>query len=173
LPFYPESNEYELPNATRLPEFSFVRTAMTSGSLIRTEVFTRLGFYDEAMFIDYVDYDHCLRAQAAGYRLLRANRVLLHHRLGAAQKHTVFGREIAIKVHSAWRRYYITRNRILVYRRYALRFPRWCLYDFGWSVLELGKVLVFESDKLAKLRNMLQGLTHGLLGKTGPLLPPG
>jgi len=171
LLFYPESNEYELPQ-TNLPESSFISRAMTSGALIRTSVFAQVGFYDEGLFIDYVDYDHCLRMQAAGYRLLRANCVLLHHRLGTAQKHSLLGREISIKAHSAWRRYYITRNRLIVYRRYALKFPGWCLHDFGWLLLELGKVLVFEPDKLAKLRNILKGACHGVLGKTGALLRP-
>jgi rhamnosyltransferase len=169
---YPEAPAPAKPDTEPPPETSLILTAMTSGSLIRTEVFAKLGGYDEDLFIDYVDYDHCLRMQAAGYRLRRANRVFLQHRLGTPQKHRLLGREIAIKAHSAWRRYYITRNRLLVYRRYALQFPRWCLHDFGWFFLELGKVLVFEADKLTKLRNILKGLIHGILGKTGPRLPP-
>lgn len=170
--FYPESNESELTQTGPLPEFAPIRSAITSGSLIRADVFIKVGYYDEPMFIDYVDYDFCLRLQTKGFGLIRANRVLLHHRLGAAENHTLLGRKISIKSHSAWRRYYITRNRVIVYRRYGLRFPGWCLHDFGWFFLELGKILVFEQSKIAKLRNILKGLWHGLLGKTDHRLPP-
>jgi rhamnosyltransferase len=172
LMYYPESKEIEVTNADQLPESSLVRTAMTSGSLIRTEVFTKHGFYDEALFIDYVDYEHCLRVQRAGYQLLRANRVLLHHRLGTVKTYQLFGRELSVKTHNAWRHYYITRNRLLIYRHYGFTFPRWCLYDFGWFFLELGKVIAFEPAKAATIRNILKGIVHGLIGKTGPLVHP-
>ena len=170
--FYPESNESELKQTGPLPEFTHIRSAITSGSLIRADVFAKAGYYDEPMFIDYVDYDFNLRLQTKGFKLIRANRVLLHHRLGTAEKHSLLGRDISIKSHSAWRRYYITRNRVIVYRRFGLRFPGWCLHDFGWFFLELGKVLVLESSKLAKVQNILKGLWHGLIGKTGHMLPP-
>lgn len=166
--FYPESNESELNPADALSEFVSIRSAITSGSLIRAEVFAKIGYYDEPMFIDYVDYDFCLRMQKAGWQIIRANHVLLHHRLGAAEKHSFLGREISIKSHSAWRRYYITRNRVIVYRRYGLTFPAWCLHDFGWFFLELGKVLVFEKDKPAKLKSILKGLWHGIIYSSQP-----
>jgi rhamnosyltransferase len=172
LMYYPESKEIEVANADQLPESSRVRTAMTSGSLIRTAVFTKHGFYDEALFMDYVDYDYCLRVQRAGYQLLRANRVLLYHRLGALKTFHLFGREFSVKTHDAWRHYYITRNRLLMYRRYGFIFPRWGLYDFGWFFLDLGKALAFESAKFAVIMNILKGVVHGLIGKTGPLVQP-
>jgi rhamnosyltransferase len=172
LMYYPESNEMEVANAEQLPESSVVWTAMTSGSLIRTEVFTNHGFYDEALFMDYVDYEHCLRVRRAGYQLLRVNRVHLHHRLGAVKTFQLFGRDLSVKTHDAWRHYYITRNRLLMYRRYGFAFPRWCLYDLGWFFLDLGKVMAFESAKFAIILNILKGVVHGLIGKTGPRVPP-
>jgi hypothetical protein len=59
-----------------------------------------------------------------------------------------------------------------MYRRYGFAFPRWCLYDFGWFFLELGKTFVFEPAKFAVIRNTLRGVAHGLIGKSGPLVHP-
>jgi rhamnosyltransferase len=169
---YPDSKETDVANADNLPEWSLIRTAMTSGSLIRTEIFSKVGCYDEGMFIDYVDYEYCFRLQRAGFQLLRANRVLLFHQLGVAKTWQVLGRSFSVKVHSPWRRYYITRNRLITYRRHGLRFPRWMLHDFGWFFLELAKILLFEDQKAVKLRNIALGLWHGIRGRTGVLIEP-
>ena len=135
-------------------------------------MFAKHGFYDEAWFMDYVDYEYCLRLQRAGYQLLRANHVLLHHQLGTVKTFRLFGTELSIKTHNAWRHYYIARNRLLMYRRYGLTFPGWCLYDFGSFFRELGKVIAFESAEFDITLNILKGIAHGLIGKTGPLVQP-
>jgi rhamnosyltransferase len=152
--------------------YSFARTAMTSGSLIKTGVFAQAGFYDESLFMDYVDYDFCLRLWKQGWQIIRAQRAYLLHRLGAAETHSFFGLKVTIKSHSPWRRYHIMRNRIIVFRRYAFSFPGWCLHDFSWIFLELTKILLFENEKAAKLRQVARGIADGLAGRTGRR-PPG
>lgn len=149
-----------------------IRTAMTSGSLIRASVFERVGYYDESLFIDYVDFDFCLRLWQHGFRVVRSGEARLLHRLGSAETHPFLGMQIKIKTHRAWRRYYIMRNRVLIYRRYCLHFPGWCVRDIGWMLLDFAKILAFEHDKAAKLGMAFKGLLHGLAGKTGPLLHP-
>jgi rhamnosyltransferase len=146
---------------------SAIRSAMTSGTLLRTDIFAKAGFYDETLFMDYVDYDFCLRLQKLGWRLIRAHEAHLIHRLGVAEPRSVLGLKRTTKTHNAWRRYYIMRNRVLVYRRYGFSFPLWCLNDIMWIFLELTKILAFEEEKGAKVRNMLKGLADGLAGRTG------
>lgn len=165
---YPESNPKN-SSATTAPDFELIRVALTSGSLFRTGVLTTVGYYDESLFIDYVDYDFCLRLQKAGYALIRANRAVLQHRLGTAETHSLLGRTFTLKSHSAWRRYFITRNRVILYRRYCFSFPAWCLHDLMWFFAELAKIILFEQAKAAKLASVAKGLIHGLIGKTGPL----
>ncbi len=146
---------------------SAIRSAMTSGTLLRTDIFAQAGFYDETLFMDYVDYDFCLRLQKLGWRLIRAQGAHLIHRLGVAEPRSVLGLKRTTKTHNPWRRYYIMRNRVLVYRRYGFSFPLWCLNDIMWIFLELTKILAFEEEKGAKVRNMFKGLVDGLAGKTG------
>jgi rhamnosyltransferase len=144
---------------------SLTRTAMTSGSLMKTSIFASAGLYDEAMFIDYVDYDFCLRLGKRGLKLIRAHDAFLLHRLGASESHSLMGIKLSIKTHSPWRRYYIMRNRVVVYKRYAFSAPLWCLHDFIWIFIELTKILLFETAKGAKIRNMVKGLADGLAGR--------
>ncbi len=150
-----------------MPQYTFTRTAMSSGSLVRADIFQKEGLYEETFFMDYVDYEFCLRLWKRGWKIIRANQAHLLHRLGLPQTHSFAGLKITIKSHNAWRRYYIMRNRIVVFRRYALSSPAWCLYDFSWIFLELTKIMLFEKDKLAQLRAMCRGLWHGLTGDMG------
>src|SRR5207253_10719015 len=132
-------------------------TAMTSGSLIKTSVFATVGFYDESLFMDYVDYDFCLRLWEQGWKIIRADDVFLIHHLGTEQANAFLGLRIITRTHSASRRYFIMRNRMAIYRRYAFSSPLWCLHDFVWIFIELAKVILFEGDRPAKLRNVLRG----------------
>jgi rhamnosyltransferase len=151
------------------PLSSLTRTAMSSGSLIKTDIFQKVGFYDEGFFMDYVDYDFCLRLWQQGWKLIRARQAFLLHRLGLARTHRFLGMKITIKSHTPWRRYHIMRNRVIVFRRFAFSSPLWCLYDFSWIFLELTKILLFEPEKLTNLRLVLKGIADGLAGKAGPL----
>jgi rhamnosyltransferase len=159
--------EYETLSKRRPRPCFFTRTAMSSGSLIRTSVFASAGFYDESFFMDYVDYDFCLRLGEQGWKIIGTNNAFLIHRLGTAQINAFLGLRFTTRTHSALRRYYIMRNRITVYRRHAFSAPLWCLHDFLWIFLELAKVILFEADRPAKLRNVLRGVVDGLRGIGG------
>jgi len=147
-------------------------TVISSGSLIRSSVFSEVGFYDECLFIDYVDFDLCLRAKRRGWKIIQASGVSLVHQLGKVESHRLLGISLTIKSHRPWRRYYIMRNRFLMYRRHGLRFPRWALVDFGWLFIDLAKILLFEDRKTDKIRNVAKGIRHGILGRTGVLVTP-
>ena len=149
--------------------FSVTRTAMSSGSLIRMDVFQNEGPYDQDFFMDYVDYDYCLRLHQRGWKIIRARKAVLVHRLGAAETHSFLGHPVTIKSHTPWRRYHIMRNRMVIYRRYALSSPLWCLYDFAWIFLEMTKIVLFEREKGSKFRHMIRGLADGLVGRMGQL----
>jgi len=43
---------------------------IASGCLIPADVLRDVGLMDDALFIDHVDTDWCMRARARGYRLL-------------------------------------------------------------------------------------------------------
>jgi rhamnosyltransferase len=153
----------------RVKSDSSVWVAMTSGSLIKTRVLMENGLYDEAMFIDYVDFDFCLRLRQRGFKLIRAGQAFLLHCLGTLEAHHFFGVTLALTSHNATRCYYIMRNRVMMYRRHALSFPLWAANDFAWLLIDFAKIVFFERDKRAKLGQSFKGLRDGLAGVSGPL----
>ena len=153
------------------PVYSSIRTAMTSGSLIKTRALLGVGLYDEAMFIDYVDFDLCLRLWRRGDKLICSRRSFLLHHLGSPEDYSIFGFPFKIIAHSPIRRYYIMRNRVLMYRRYFRFFPLWVMKDFGWLLLEFTKILLIEQDTRAKFQHAIKGIRHGVAGITGQFVP--
>ena len=73
--------------------------------------------------------------------------------------------------HAAFRHYFMARNRVHVWKRHALAVPHWALFDLAFALFNTARVVLFESQKLEKLRRMAQGVWHGLLGRIGPLPP--
>ncbi len=162
------------PNPRTGRAWSFVPGAVNSGSLIKVEIFEKVGFYDEALFIDYVDSDFCLRLLKNGFKILSATPVIFEHELGQRETRSFFGLTLSFRVHSAWRYYYNFRNRLLLYRRYWSVSLPWFLRDSWWLFLELGRTFLLEHDRRPKIHATFQGLKDGLRGKSGrhPDFPP-
>ena len=80
---------------------------------------------------------------------------------------TILGFTFEPTNHSALRRYYFTRNRIVVFRTFFLRFPRWVSQMIYWSVRETIKCFIGERDRKRKLRNTFLGAWDGLTGRMG------
>jgi rhamnosyltransferase len=59
-------------------------TLITSGSFVNLSVFTRIGGFDENLFIDMVDFEYCFRSINNGYKVILFKNILLTHRLGIA-----------------------------------------------------------------------------------------
>lgn len=140
---------------------------IASGSLVRCELFRAIGLMEEAFFIDYVDHEFCLRARRQGYRILIAGDALLYHRQGHKQRHHVLGLTVTASHYPASRYYTIVRNRLWVLRRYGSDFL-WLwpheLAAFGWDI---GRMLLFETNKGDKLAAIWRGMCEGL-GQTIP-----
>jgi rhamnosyltransferase len=142
---------------------------ITSGALMRSDVFDELGGFREDFFIDYVDTEYCLRTLRKGYKIVVACRAHLDHRLGNRRR-TQFGPLIFYPTfHSPERWFYLGRNRIPMIRAYGRRFPHWLLYDLVAGVYGLSRMLLFEDAKLKKLSAFLRGIYHGLQGRMGKM----
>jgi rhamnosyltransferase len=141
---------------------------ISSGTLIPRAALDAIGGMAEDLFIDKVDTEWCLRAQAHGLRLLGAPHALLQHRLGDGSVRIWFGRWRQLRLHKPFRYYYMVRNGLLL-RRSPHRTPAWCRADLR-QLLSL--VLYFGLLKprgFAPLRMMLRGLVDGLRQVSGPL----
>lgn len=144
-----------------------VLTAMTSGNLVRLQAWQAVGGFMEELFIDSVDDEFCLRLQQAGFRVVESGGTLLHHRLGKMRRHR-FPWPCWTFNHSALRRYYITRNRLVVGTRYRSAYPHYWRMLLVYMAKDVAKILLYEQEKVQKITMMLRGVRDFMRGVLGP-----
>jgi rhamnosyltransferase len=137
--------------------FREIKSAMTSGSFLKSFVFGVCGRFDESLFMDYVDHEFCLRLRKHGFKVIQAGNALLAHRLGSPTLHRILWKQFISSNHSPSRRYHNARNRLLVYRRYLNSEMLWVLSDaWGWF-REIVKVALVERNRTEKLVSIAKG----------------
>lgn len=62
--------------------YACARELISSGVCIRCDVFRKIGMNDDRLFIDYVDFDMCWRASAAGYQSAVSTMITIRHKVG-------------------------------------------------------------------------------------------
>ena len=144
-----------------------ILTGITSGAMTKSKVFQACGGFQENLFIDYVDNEFCLRVNRCGWRLIQSQQAVLFHALGRISTRMFLGRSICTTNHSAGRRYYITRNRLLLWWLYFRTYPRWVADDLLSFARETVNLLLMEDKKGAKMVAIFLGIRDALLGRFG------
>jgi rhamnosyltransferase len=149
------------------PQATEVATLMTGGSLVNVAVACSLGGFDAPLFVDYVDHEFCFRCRRNGYVVLRVNDLFLEHTPGKPTSHRLPWKRVQVSNHEPLRYYYITRNGIIIWRRYWSSNTRWVVRDMwnafkGWIL-----ILLFERTPGKTTQMMLRGLHDALRGLSG------
>jgi rhamnosyltransferase len=138
---------------------------MTSGNMLPASAVRELGWFDESLYMDYVDIEFCLRARRKGTLILQSPAVLFHS-CGRLTQHRLFGRGFGASNHSAKRRYYMTRNRVRLMMTYAGDWP-WLWREIRMMAAEAVKIVLVEDDKWRKFQAMAAGMADAVRGKMG------
>jgi rhamnosyltransferase len=138
-----------------------VKTTITSGSLIRLSAHRLIGPFREELFIDCVDFDYCLRARSRGFHVVMTHKPLMQHGIGNATRHSLPWKNTTTSNHSPIRRYYMTRNQIVVARDYFLAEPAWTVQMLYRHFKATLLMCLFEKDIWRKLRFTFLGLVDG------------
>jgi rhamnosyltransferase len=144
--------------------------AITSGSLMPMEIFDQCGWFEEGLIIDCVDHEYCLRARSQGYTLAHCRHAVLLVAVGSTTRHQAFGLSVNATHHSAKRRYYITRNRLVMVQRFWRQQPAWCYRAIRDVVQETIKLLFVEEERWGKLRNTARGIHDAFCGRMGKVI---
>lgn len=147
--------------------FSFITTTNTSGNLILVDVFKNIGLFRDDFIIDYIDKEFCLRCKQCGYNIVESNHTYLLHNVGNPRQHKLLWKTPISSNHTPLRRYYITRNRLIVYKKYFKLFPYWVLKDYCSMIREIIKVFVYERDKTKKILFICKGAKDAFLNRLG------
>jgi rhamnosyltransferase len=148
-----------------------LRLTITSGSMTPLPVFSKCGWFDEDYIIDMVDTEYCLRVRWHGFTIQLAESASLLHSVGTLKEHSLLGlKKYRVSHHSASRRYYMTRNRLVTLFRYW-RFERSLVYQVVKSiVLDAFIIALFEKQFLRKIVNTCIGVVDALRGRMGKVI---
>jgi rhamnosyltransferase len=147
-------------------DFRDVELNTTSGSIITLSIFSKIGFFQEELFIDAVDTEISWRAKKHHLKILQVNNVCLNHVLGDRKEFNFCGIKLHTYNYIPMRLYYGLRNYTYLYKKYKDHaFARY--YFYNWVFKRGIAILLLETDKRKKLYAMFLGILHGLRGRLG------
>lgn len=154
--------------------FNYVTLAITSGSLVDLNVMKLINWkegkiFNEDFFIDCVDFDFSLELKASGYNILKSTKAILYQRLGEMTEIKFLFFKICPTNHSELRRYYITRNRLYMWKKYFRREFQFVVKDILYSCRELLILTFFEKNRIAKFKYMKKGICDFTQNKVGKI----
>lgn len=148
------------PGDTRAP--IEVDHLISSGTLIRADVFDDVGLMNDSLFIDYVDIEWCMRARMRGYALYGVPESQLYHSLGDNIVN-IFGASVGL--HSPLRDYYLFRNGTWLISRGRL--------PLQWKLIETARLIsrfviyAMTARTRSHAKSMLLGVADGVRGRLG------
>jgi rhamnosyltransferase len=168
-----------IPERYTAEGLGIVREAIQSGFLISANCLAECGLFDERLFIDCVDTEYCLRIARHGYQIAVGPGTDITHSLGEQAPLRPFGitrrradgQPETYEYHGPTRRYFITRNNVDLYLRYARIRPRWVLSAAKRELSPTFTTIVSGPRRGRQLLATLVGAAHGVIRKRGPLSP--
>jgi rhamnosyltransferase len=140
-----------------------VDLVIASGSVATAPTFSVVGLMDENLFIDFVDFEWCIRCRAQGVEIRVVPQASMRHTIGQRAKNLGVMNGI---VHSAPRSYYKLRNGFLLLRNkhvpasYAIR-------ETAIALLQYLMLLPFVSPRREYIKVFWRAVGHGLRGVVG------
>ncbi|RYQ03846.1 glycosyltransferase [Bifidobacterium pseudolongum subsp. globosum] len=144
-------------------------SAITSGSLVSVPAALAVGGFDDALFIDYVDFDFNERLLLNGYRIVKDNAVYLLHEKGKSghtglkvprrrSDGTVVWAPLFTLGYNPMRCYYQARNRVIYWKKYH----KWTKLEGLVEIPPLMVLSLLEPRRFAKLRAYCKGIVDGM-----------
>lgn len=132
---------------------------ISSASLMRVDSFSKVGFFNEDLFIDGVDHEWCWRAwHKCKMRSFVVDDAVIYHFFGEGDK-KLAGKSISIA--SSFRLYYQYRNYLLLLR--MPHTPRYWKRKNGIKYfVKMIYYPIFVKPRMSNLRNIIRGIISGL-----------
>lgn len=156
-----------LDKASPSPPIIDSTTVITSGSIVSLANQDRIGPFDEALFIDDVDHDYCLRAIDLELRIVTLPDFHLQHRLGSTISVRLFGKNIQWSIHSPIRHYYIARNTLYMTSKHFKRHPIYSLRRLASVIRTISVAMILAPDRHQRFGMVVQGISDYLSSRMG------
>lgn len=135
------------------------REIISSGSCVSVDKLNQVGVMDTRLFIDYVDFEHCWRANSKGYVCGITRNVTLSHKVGSRELHFPHGYRVIIS--APFRYYYQYRNWLWLCRKGYV--PR--QWKINTCIKFMSRIIYFPfvvNEWKAIEKNMFKGIHDGL-----------
>lgn len=154
-----------ISEASKIPRCAEVKSIPFLGFLIHQSMISRIGLPDPGFFIAADDEEYCIRAQQAGAKIIMAGQSFIEHPKSRPSYVNIFGYNVIFLSLPPWKRYYDTRNRILIARKYyGIKF---FTHTIPGTMVRLLFSLLKEPHKKLQLRAFFGGLIDGIFGIKG------
>ena len=152
-------------NINEVPDKARVQFLPFLGLLVSRSLVERIGLPDAEFCIAADDAEYCLRARRSGAEIIVAGKSHIHHPKSCSQSFKMpWGTFVYLRL-PPWKRYYDTRNRLLIARKY--HGYRLVTQTLPGSFVRLVIALWCEPHKLAQFWAFAAGLFDGLSGLKG------
>ena len=140
---------------------------ITSGSLLNLVLFTKIGNFNERLFIDEVDFEYCYRARLLGYMVIKFNNIFLLHSLGKISYHKSLKnlKTSNRALHSPFRMYFMVRNFFYVNHHFKKHFPEDIKESRNGLLNRIKNNLLYNRDRSHVFLNIYKGFFHYLTKK--------
>lgn len=142
-----------------LREVAFVINSM---SVWRLPALQQVGAFNEALAVDHVDTEYCLRARRRGLKVFVNGAFEFPHAIGERRRYRFFGMEVQAGGHSPARRYLIGRNTVWLARGWIWHQPAFAMLCLARLAYECIGIAIAEDRAPAKLWALVRGVTRGL-----------
>jgi len=140
-----------------------VDKTLSSGFLVNLKYINKIGFKDENLFLDFVDWEWCWRAYNKGFLIFKDKRLKIFHRMGLDSRKIFF---IRFSIPSPIRHYYQFRNPLLLIRyKHVPNKDKFIL--ILKMIIKLVLYPIILDNRKKRLKYMLKGIWDGIKGKKG------
>ena len=152
---------YHVTNSIELTEISH---SISSGMVVKLSLINKIGYFNEDLFIDWVDYEWCWRIIEKGYKILGDPNIIIEHNLGDSSVIILCRR---FTKRGSIRNYYNIRNAVYLlfhtkksfYSSYLLKK---IFHHFIFSILA-------SENKLYEFNILLKAIIHGYKKQLGKI----
>lgn len=148
-----------------VPEISEVQSLPFLGFLTSKEIYKSIELPDASYFIAADDTEYCLRAQKNGFKIFICGNSYIEHPKAEYHEFNILGKKINYVSLPPWKRYYDTRNRIFIAKKYfGVRLYLQTLPSLFFRLLIS---LTLEKNRYQQLKSYFFGINDGLFAKGG------
>lgn len=151
--------------AADMPSKASVRFVPFLGLMVHRKLVDRIGLPEAGFFIAADDVEYCMRAKLAGSTIYAVGGSRIEHPQADLYYLNLPGYRLSCLRIAPWKRYYDTRNRLLIARKYYGM--KLYTQTIPGSFLRMYACILNEPNRMKQLRAFAAGMIDGLRGIQG------